>query len=203
MLLPAWALAQSVTLSGMMGSRALLIVDGSAPKSVAPGEVFQGVKLVSTSGDQAVVEVQGQRQTLRLGDAPASVGARREASAGQRIVMTAGSGGHFITLGQINGRSIQMLVDTGASLVVIGASDAERLGIKYRDAPSVSMGTANGMTQAWRVRLNSLRVGDVEVFDVEALVARESMPFALLGNSFLTRFQMRRENDQLTLERRY
>jgi len=203
MLLPVCALAQSVTLSGMMGSKALLIVDGSPPKSVAPGEVFQGVKLVSITGDIAIVEVQGQRQTLRLGDAPASVGARREASAGQRIVLTAGSGGHFVTLGQINGRSIQLLVDTGASLVVVGAPDAERLGIKFRDAPSVPMGTANGMSQAWRVRLNSLRIGDVEVFDVEALVARESMPFALLGNSFLTRFQMRRENDQLTLERRY
>ncbi|RYX88522.1 MAG: TIGR02281 family clan AA aspartic protease, partial [Comamonadaceae bacterium] len=55
----------------MLGSRALLIVDGSAPKSVAVGETFQGVKVVSTAGDQAVVDIGGKRVTLRVGDAPA------------------------------------------------------------------------------------------------------------------------------------
>jgi len=47
-----------------------------------------------------------------------------------------------------------------------------------------------------------VRIGDVEVHNVEATVSRGEMPFVLLGNSFLTRFQMKRENDMLTLERR-
>jgi aspartyl protease family protein len=66
------ALAQSVALQGMLGSKALLIVDGGAPKAVAPGETHKGVKVLSTQGDQAVVEIDGKRHTLRVGDAPAA-----------------------------------------------------------------------------------------------------------------------------------
>src|SRR6185369_10284299 len=69
----AAASAQSVALQGMLGSKALLIVDGTAPKTVAPGETHKGVKVISTSGDEAVVEIAGKRHLLRVGDAPASV----------------------------------------------------------------------------------------------------------------------------------
>ncbi len=65
------------------------------------------------------------------------------------------------------------------------------------------MGTANGVVNVWRVRLDSVRVGDVEVHGVEASILPTSMPYVLLGNSFLSRFQMTRSNDQMVLERRY
>ena len=51
--------AQTVHLQGTLGSKALLIVDGSAPKAVGPGDTHQGVKVVSVTGDQAVLEVGG------------------------------------------------------------------------------------------------------------------------------------------------
>jgi aspartyl protease family protein len=63
-------------------------------------------------------------------------------------------------------------------------------------------GTANGMVPVHRVMLTSVRVGDVQVYNVEALVVPGQMPYVLLGNSFLTRFQMKRENDVMTLEKR-
>jgi aspartyl protease family protein len=69
--------------------------------------------------------------------------------------------------------------------------------------PSVRVGTANGLAQGWRVKLASVRIGDVEVYDVDAVVTPQGMPFVLLGNSYLNRFQMRRDNDQMVLERRY
>ena len=50
--------------------------------------------------------------------------------------------------------------------------------------------------------LTSVRIGDVQVYNVEALVVPAQMPYVLLGNSFLTRFQMKRENEMMTLERR-
>jgi aspartyl protease family protein len=53
------------------------------------------------------------------------------------------------------------------------------------------------------MRLDSVRIGDVEVFGVEAIVTPQSMPFVLLGNSFLTEFQMTRTNDQMVLEKRH
>ena len=65
------------------------------------------------------------------------------------------------------------------------------------------MQTANGVAPAWVVKLSSVRIGDVEIYDVDAVVGSQSMPYVLLGNSFLSRFQMRRDNDQMVLERRF
>ena len=202
-LLAGAALAQSVALQGMMGSKALLIVDGSAPKAVAPGETHKGVKVLSTLGDQAVVEIEGLRHTLRVGDAPGNVGAGSASPRGNKIVLSAGSGGHFVTPGAINGRAVQFMVDTGATGVGLSIADAERIGLNYKAGQPIRLNTANGPAAGWLVRLGSVRVGDVEVYDVEASVSPGSMPYILLGNSFLGRFQMRRDNDQLVLERRF
>ncbi len=197
------AQAQSVALQGMLGNRALLIIDGAAPRSVAPGETLQGVKVVTTLGDQAIVEIEGKKRTLRVGDAPASVGGGSSGARGKRIVLTAGTGGHFLTQGAINGKAVQFMVDTGATGVALSVSDAERIGLQYKNGQPVRISTANGVTQGWLLRLDSIRIGDVEVYGVEAAVSPGSMPYVLLGNSYLTRFQMRRDNDQLVLERRY
>jgi aspartyl protease family protein len=198
------ALAQSVALQGMLGNKALLIVGGGAPKTVAPGESWQGVKVVSTAGDEAVVEVNGKRHTLRVGDAPASVGGSGGAvPRGSRIVLTAGSGGHFFTPGQINGRTVNFVVDTGATSIALGATEADRIGLDYKKGQLGYSSTANGVVTTYRVRLNSVRIGDVEIFDVEASVLPAAMPVVLLGNTFLSRFQMTRQNDQMVLERRY
>ena len=198
------AAAQSVALAGLLGNKALLVVNGAPPKSVAAGDTHMNVKVISASGDQAVLELNGKRLTLRVGDAPVSVGAGSGGGGkGNRIVLNAGSGGHFMTAGQINGRAVQFMVDTGATSVAMSAADAERTGIKYKSGQPVRMSTANGITQGYLVTLSSVRVGDVEVYDVEAVVSPQPMPYMLLGNSFLTRFQMLRENEQMILVKRY
>ena len=197
------AAAQSVSLQGMLGSRALLVVDGGEPRGVAPGDSWQGVKVLSTSGDQAVVEIKGKRHTLRIGDSQVSIGGSGQ-NARSRIVLTAGSGGHFLTAGTINGRAVQFMVDTGASVIGLTVSDAERFGVDYKNGQPVRMQTANGAVPGWRVKLASVRIGDVELYDVDAVVGLQSMgPYVLLGNSFLSRFQMRRDNEQMVLERRF
>jgi aspartyl protease family protein len=150
LLLPFAALAQSVALQGMMGNRALLIIDGSAPRGVAPGDTHQGVKVLSTTGDEAVVEIGGKRHTLRVGDAPASVGGSGPRG-GNRIVLTAGSGGHFFSQGAINGRAVQFMVDTGATAVSMGLSDARRLGVPYESRPAHpdEHGQRRGARRGW------------------------------------------------------
>ncbi|SFL90993.1 TIGR02281 family clan AA aspartic protease [Variovorax sp. OV329] len=194
--------AESVMLTGTIGNRAILIVDGGAPRTVAPGEKLGSVKLVSVQGDAAVVEVGGQRSTLRM-DQPVSVGGGGGGANGTRIVLPAGSGGHFMTLGAINGRSVNFMVDTGATSVAISAADAQRIGLDYKKGQPVQINTANGVTAGYRVKLNSVRVGDVEVYEVDAVVSEQPMPFVLLGNSFINRFSMQREGDQMVLQKRY
>lgn len=197
---PFLAHAQSVGIAGMLGSKALLVVDAHPPRALGPGDEFQGVKVVSIDKDEATVEVKGKRQVLRLGEAPVSVGGR--GGSGKRVVLMADSRGHFINSGTINGRVMQYMVDTGASTVAIGRPDAERLGLDYRKGQPVRMSTANGVAQGWRMKLDSVRIGDVEVFGIEAVITSEPMPYVLLGNSFLTEFQMTRINDQMVLEKR-
>jgi aspartyl protease family protein len=196
------AAAQGVSLQGMLGSKALLVVDGGAPKAVAAGETWKGVKVLSTASDQAVVEFAGQRKTLRVGEAPMAVGATA-APKGNKIVLTAGSGGHFITQGAINGRAVQFMVDTGATSIAMGADEARRLGIDYQKGQIARGNTANGSVTVYQVKLASVRIGDVEVYEVDAAVLPSHAGNILLGNSFLGRFQMTKLNDQLVLERRY
>lgn len=200
----ACASAQSVAMTGGMGSKALLVINGGAPKAVAVGDTWQGVKVISVGSDQVVVEVGGKRQTVRMGEAPVSVGgAGGGGGGGSQIVLTAGSGGHFVTQGSINGRSVQFMVDTGATAVAMGAAEAQRIGLKFEQGQRVMSSTANGVVPSYLVKLDRVRIQDVEVYGVDAVVSPGGMPYVLLGNSFLTRFQMKRENDQLTLTKRF
>lgn len=196
------AVAQSVAMSGSMGNKALLVIGGGAPKTIGVGESHQGVKVLSVSGDQAVVEVSGKRSTLRVGDAPVSLGGGSNVASSNKIVLPLGTGGHFFASGFVNGRAQQFMVDTGATTIAIGANDAERIGIDYKKGRPVTVGTANGAARGYLVKLNSVRIGDVEVFEVDAIIG-PNMPYALLGNTFLGRFSMNRTSDQMVLERRY
>ena len=196
------AFAQSVSMSGSLGDKALLMIDG-APRTVTTGATVQGVKLVSVTGSDAIVEVKGQRLTLRLGGAQVNIGSATTDGGGTQIVLAGDSAGHFFSAGSINGKSVRFLVDTGATFVSMGVNEAERLGIDYRAGRPGVTNTANGAMAVYKVALASVRVGDVQVYNVEALVGQAPMEVVLLGNSFLTRFQMKRENDTMTLSRRY
>jgi aspartyl protease family protein len=194
------AAARSVAFTGSMGEKALLVIDGT-PRTLAVGSSWQGVKLVAMADGEAKVEVDGKPALLRIG-APVSVGRGVVPGAGTVIVMSAGSGGHFTSSGAINGRAVQFLVDTGATTIAMGQADAARIGLNLRDARQGMVQTANGVVPVHHVTLNSVRIGEVEIFNVAATVMPAPMSHILLGNSFLTRFQMKRVNDMLTLEKR-
>lgn len=198
----AQASATRVQLQGTMGARsALLLIDGE-PRTVQVGGSAQGVKLLALDDGRATVELGGQRLELTLGAAPARL-APNASTAGRQIVLPMGSGGHFTSTGAINGRATQFMVDTGATFVALSQGEADRLGLKYQTGRRVATQTANGIAAAYGVQLATVRIGDVELRNVEAIVVPGAMPQVLLGNSFLTRFQMRRENDVMTLDLRY
>lgn len=213
------AQAHAVSLAGRMGDRALLIIDGQA-QTVALGRTVQGVTLLMLDGEGATVRLHGQRVALRLGAQPISVGeagapnpgaapvgvaasGAAAADRGQRIVLGAGSDGHFQVNGSIGGQSVRFLVDTGATLLTLSQREADRLGLPWQRGQRALMQTANGQTPAWRLRIDRVRIGEVELQQVDALVSPQDLPVVLLGNSFLSRFRMQRDGDQMVLERRY
>lgn len=196
------AFAQTVTLNGSMGTRqALLVIDG-VPRVVEVGATVQGVRLLSLSTTQAEVDIGGQRRSLFAGASQVRVGGADIASGGNEIVLMAGTGGHFRTEGKINGKAVNFVVDTGASTIAISQIDADRIGLKYKDGKRGFGNTANGTVPMHVVTLSSVRIGDVEIANVEAAVLPTTLEHVLLGNSFLERFQMKRDNDTMRLTRR-
>lgn len=198
---PAFA-APSVALQGMLGQRALLVVNGGAPRAVAPGGSWQGVKVIATQGEQAVVEIEGQQMTLRVGEAPGKVQGSAPAASGRSLVLTADARGHFFTDGAINGRPIRFMVDTGASYVSLSESMAQNLGLDYKNAQRVNMATAGGNAEGWMMKLNQVRVSGVAVYNIDAVITPAAMPAALLGNSFLNHFSMERNGSRMELTKR-
>ncbi len=192
--------ATSVSLGARMGDKAVLVINGR-PRAMAVGGSEQGVRLLSLGSDSAQVEVDGQRITLRMGATPIDLSGEPSPGGGTRVVLSMGSGGHFGGAGSINGKPVNFMIDTGATLVAMSQGEADRIGLRYQNAPRGLVQTANGMVPVHSVRLASLRIGDVLVRDVEAVVMPASMRQVLLGNSFLTRFQMRRDNTTMTLDK--
>lgn len=195
----AAAHAQGVALGGVMGTKALLVIDGQT-QVLGVGESARGVTLKALQAGEAHVERDGKLSVLRVGGALAVGAGAAKGPAAREIVLAAGPGGHFVSQGSINGTPANFLVDTGATLVALSQSDAQRFGIDLRNARRSLMSTANGTVPALMVTLTSVRLGEVEVFNVPAVVMPAAMPYVLLGNSFLTRFQMRRDNDVMRLE---
>jgi aspartyl protease family protein len=197
--LPACAL--DVQVVGTFGDQAAVIsIDGGEPKTLRPGQKFGGVTVLSVEKERATVEIEGKRRTLRAGQSYSSKGAPDDR---QSAVLSADGRGHFHADGAINGGAMRFVLDTGATSIALPATDAVRLGIDYRKGQPAMIHTANGPAPAWRVKLDTVRVGGIELQNVDGLVLEKGLDVALLGMSFLNRVDMFRSGDSMTLKRRF
>jgi aspartyl protease family protein len=201
-LIPAVALATDVSVVGVIKGRAVLVIDGRAPRTLAIGETSpEGVKLLEADSASATVEVDGKRQTIGIGERMAVVSTASNTGPRQ-VVLYPDARGHFVTIGSVNGVPIKFLVDSGATLVSLTAADAKRAGVDYlQGRPGRSM-TANGAIDAYAVKLASVKVGGIELKNVEGSVSEAPMEGALLGMSFLSRLSMQRDGQHLILAQR-
>jgi aspartyl protease family protein len=193
--------ATQVSVNGVFGEKALIAIGSNPPKVMAVGETVQGIRLLAVQDQQVVIEEGGKQRTLKIGlGFTPDVAYESEAVA----VITADGRGQFFVVGDINGHSLRFLVDTGASVVALPRSIAERTGVALNNARNVSVTTANGRARAGRVLLNSLRIGGINANLVEAIIMEDAqLAMPLLGMSFLKRTNMKNEGDRLTLIQRY
>jgi aspartyl protease family protein len=120
----------------------------------------------------------------------------------REVLITRSMGGHFASDVSVNGQSLHMLVDTGASSIVLSHQDAERAGIDVASLNySVTVRTANGTTTAAAVRLAEVSLGSITRQNISALVSQDgALDSSLLGMSFLsTLSSMQMQTDQLRL----
>ncbi len=202
LLLAGAANAAEVNVIGLFPNKAVVVIDGGAPRVLTVGQKpVGGVTLISTDRESATFNIDGQRKTLRLGQHQAGP---PPTPSSQSATLTADPRGHFVVDGQINGGSVRFLVDTGATTIALSSGDATRLGIDYRKGLPGMMGTANGMATAYALKLDTVRVGDIVLNNVDAAVLEGNpMPLALLGMSFLNRMEMKREGQTMVLIRRF
>jgi aspartyl protease family protein len=194
--------AVNVSLAGVFGRKAVLVIDGGSPRTLAPGASSpEGVRLLSIEGDSVWVEIDGKREQLRIGQHVAS--SRSESPGAATIHLNADAQGHFMSAGAINGAAVNFMVDTGATVIAIGRADARRAGIDTARGRAITVQTANGVVRAWRIRLHSVKVGAVTLRDIDAAVMEIDMPYALLGMSFLNRMDMQRNGQIMTLKQRF
>lgn len=197
-----FAAAQDVNVIGLFPGRAVLVVNRGAPRTLKAGErTPEGVLLVSADSRGAVVEVGGKRLALEMGqhfEAPSQGDGRSS------VTLSPDASGHYFADGQVNGGHVRFLVDTGATLISMSAADARRLGIDYRRGERGWSMVADGRrVPNYRVKLDRVDIGGLTLYNVDASIGEGGMGAALLGMSFLSRTEMRREGQNLTLTKRY
>ncbi len=197
---PLTVLAQDVGLAGVMGSKAMLMINGGEPQAVPIGQALDGVKVLAIQGELVTIEIGGKKRPLRVGQH--AVGAGSGDGSG-KITMTADVQGHFYTTGTINGTSVRFLVDTGATMISLGATDARRIGLDFNRGQKALSNTANGQVVVSKVQVDTVRIGDVTLHNIDALIHQNEMPIALLGMSFLNRMEMQRDGSTMTLKKRF
>ena len=190
------AFAATVMVMSLAPGRADLVVNGTAVRTLREGQTSpEGVTLVSATPQAAVIDADGKRYTLRLGQSTVAT-----------LMLRANPGGTFLTTAYINGVPVQVMLDTGASTVAINRDDARRMGIDYASGRRVVYQTANGPATAWLVTLGSVQLGEIVVSNVAASVVEggsEQLPVVLLGSTFLQHVDMQRSGDTLTIIKRW
>jgi aspartyl protease family protein len=196
------AAAEKLSLQALFKDKAIILIDG-ARRVLKTGDTSpEGVKLIATDTqeEKAEVEVDGKRQELKLGVVISSF-----VSTGKgKVTLFAERGGHYFADGSINGAPIRFMVDTGATTIAMNSATARRIGIDYqRTGRPGAANTAGGMVRAYYLKLERVQVGDITLYGVDAGVIEGDFPTeALLGNSFLGRLDMKRDDQKLEISER-
>ncbi|WP_028456668.1 retropepsin-like aspartic protease family protein [Chitinilyticum litopenaei] len=194
--------AAEVTLIATMGSKAIFSINGQR-KTLSAGQTLDGLRVLRIDGESASIEVDGKQRTLKLGQGYVSTASGNNGVGSNTIVMNADELGHFNTDLAINGSTVRATIDSGASMLVLSAPTAKQLGVSLSGGQAGSSQTANGVIRVTVVTIPQLRVGGVTLYDVKTLVTESNDPqIALIGNSVLSRFQIKTENNIMTLTKK-
>lgn len=190
-----------VTANALFDGRAMLTIDGRQRLLKVGQSSPEGVKLLSSTAREAVVEVEGRRITLGLSR---EIGAAYAAPERREVAVQRNGQGQYRIAGSVNGHQLMFMVDTGANVVALSGAEAARLGIDFRrEGERVPVQTAGGLVGAWSVTLDRVEVSGILVRNVPATVIEGPHPSpALLGMSWLTRVGIREEGGVMYLRER-
>jgi len=188
--------AADMQVQGLFKGAVLLNLDGEQ-KLVREGVTWKGVTVIEADAKQAIVEIDGQRQTVIMSR---RIAATYKAPPQKTVRVRKNSNQQYITSARINGRATQVLVDTGANTVALSSHAARSLGIDYETGTPRQVQTASGLATAYRIVLDEVSVGEITVHHVPASVIEGAYPATvLLGMSYLQHVEMQEKDGVLLL----
>lgn len=193
--------APKVVAKGFFTNRAVLVINGQTHMLKVGETSPEGVKLLSSTSRGAEVEIDGVRQTLSL---TRQISATYTAAEFAEVRIPRSADSHFWVRGAINGQSVEMMVDTGATMIAMNANEAKRLGVDFRSEQPGKIQTAGGVVTSYSVNLAKVTIGNITLTDVRASVVDGDYPIhILLGNSLLSRLEMQEQAGVLVLRQKY
>ncbi|GHA01704.1 hypothetical protein GCM10008090_08590 [Arenicella chitinivorans] len=202
----ARAQVHSVKAIALFEGRAMLSVNSGKPKIVHAGKAHKGVKLVSSNTSEAVIDIDGQSQTLTLNSTTTldyAMGGKPSSNLSNSVTLYVDGRGFFETDAKVNGRPLRFLVDTGANLVVLSSEQANRIGLEYKSGKRTYASTASGTAPMYHFEIDQISIGGINLYNIGAGVIEGAYPQQpLLGMTFLGRLDMNRSGNTMTLKRR-
>jgi len=197
---------ENITINGLFKDKVIVTIDGKQQILKKNKLTPEGVKLIKSNSKEATIEIDGISKVFTLDEKIGNTfkttsDDEKPYSFKKRVTIKGDTNGMYLTKGQINGKTVEFLVDTGATLVSMSSGLAEQLKIKYEKGKKVQMMTAKGPSIAYVVELNKVKVGDIELYNITGSVSDDMTGRALLGMSFLGKLNMKREGKYLVLEK--
>ncbi len=199
LLLPmAVTAVEDIRVVALFNDRAMVEVDGVQRFLKVGKPSPEGVLLIEASSREAVIEIDGERKSYPIG---VKIGGNFQAPEGREVRISRDADGSYTTVGSINGRTVTMMVDTGASSVAMGEAEAKRLGIRYWLKGEKGMvRTASGVSRSYNVILDKVQVGSIVLRQVEGtVVVGEGPSEVLLGMSFLSRTEIQHAGNMMVI----
>ena len=189
-----------VRVMALFSNKAMLQINGKN-HILKKGQNLNGVTLLSANGRAATIRFDnGLEKSLGLNQ---SIQQAYKKPVTNKMTLYANRSGMFMTGGRINGQTTKFMVDTGATYVALSSTEADKLNLEFKSAPKVKLQTANEVASGWLINLESVKVGEIQVPQVKAVVMEGDTPHVLLGMSFLQHLKMERNGAAMTLEQKF
>ncbi|MFK5915682.1 MAG: TIGR02281 family clan AA aspartic protease [Woeseiaceae bacterium] len=193
--------ALDIVVVGLFKNKAIVKIDGKQRTLKKGITTPEGVTLTFSDSSVVTLKINGIEEDYKLGRQVGGEFKRKELAEARILPVN----GMYNTSGFINGQLVGFLVDTGATWIAMSSNQARSLGLNYKKTSTKShVSTANGIVLAYKITLDKVRVGDIELRNVVAAVLEGNSPReVLLGNSFLNRLEMQRQGQVMVLRKKF
>jgi len=194
----------NIVINGLFKDKVVATIDGKQRILKKDKLTTDGLKLIKANSKEATIEINGISKVFTLDEKIVSTfseGKHTPLITAKKVKIKADNSGQYVKQGEINGKLVEFLVDTGATYVSINSNLAKQLRIKYEDGKQLIMETAMGRDIAYEVKLKSVKIGNIELRNVTGIVSDKMTDTVLLGMSFLGKLKVKSEGMTMILEK--